>query len=153
MILLYAIVHNIKFDVGYVIERGIIEPTQGRCTGALIHSSLITLLCKLAEVPMLESEEKYPHKLPVPLPTKKNGSSQDMDEKTYEEGGEEGAVTTAVEEDPQEEKKEVEIPMGPMDPQLKKLNVGLASATWKEFTDYKKSNYNWHLDNARLTVH
>ena len=51
-ILLYAIVKDIKFDVGYVIERGIIELTQGRCTEALIHSFLITLLCRMAEVPM-----------------------------------------------------------------------------------------------------
>ena len=36
-IMLYAIVQGIKFDVGNVIERGIIESTQGRCTRALIH--------------------------------------------------------------------------------------------------------------------
>ena len=54
-ILLYAIVQDIKFDVGHVIERVIIESTQGQCTRALIHPSLITQLCRLAEVPMFES--------------------------------------------------------------------------------------------------
>ena len=38
-ILLYAIVQGIKFDVGHVIESGIIKSTQGRYTGALIHPS------------------------------------------------------------------------------------------------------------------
>ena len=74
-IILYAIMEDIKFDVGYVIERGIIESTQRRCTRALIHPSLITLLCKMVDVPMSESEEKSPHKLPVPFLKKKNGSS------------------------------------------------------------------------------
>ena len=72
-ILLYAIVHDIKFDVGHVIEREIIESTQGRCTGALIHPSLITQLCRLAEVSMLEFEEKSPYRILVPLPKAKNG--------------------------------------------------------------------------------
>ena len=40
-ILLFTIVQGIKFDVGHVIKRGIIESTQGRCTRALIHPSLI----------------------------------------------------------------------------------------------------------------
>ena len=36
-LLLYVIVQGIKFNVGHVIEGGIIESTQGRCTRALIH--------------------------------------------------------------------------------------------------------------------
>ena len=76
-ILLYAIEKDIKFDVGYVIERGIIKSTQGRCTGAPIHPSWITLLYRMAEVPMSDSDEKSLHKLPVPLPKKKDCSSQD----------------------------------------------------------------------------
>ena len=64
---------------------------------ALIHPSLIILLCKLAEVPMLESEEKSPHKLSMPLPKKKDNSSQDMDEATEEEAGEEKVATKVVE--------------------------------------------------------
>ena len=74
MILLYAIVKNMKFDVGYVIERGIIESTKGRCTGVLIHLTLITLLCKIVKVHMSDSEEKSLHKLLVPLPKKKDYS-------------------------------------------------------------------------------
>ena len=56
-ILLYAITKGFQFDIGSVIERGLIESTQGRCTKDLIHPSLINQLCRLAEVLMLESEE------------------------------------------------------------------------------------------------
>ena len=41
-ILLYAMITGLQFDIGSVIERGLIESTQGRCTGAMIHPSLIT---------------------------------------------------------------------------------------------------------------
>ena len=58
VILLYAMTKEFQFDIGSVIERGLIESTQGRCTGALIHPSLITQLCQLVEVPMLDSEEQ-----------------------------------------------------------------------------------------------
>ena len=47
-ILLYAMTKGFQFDIGFVTERGLIESTQGRCTGALIHPSLITQLCRLA---------------------------------------------------------------------------------------------------------
>ena len=50
-ILLYTMTRGFQFDIGSVIERGLIELTQGRCTRALIHPSLITQLCQLAEVP------------------------------------------------------------------------------------------------------
>ena len=39
-ILLYATTKGLQF-----IERGLIESTHGRCTGVLIHPSLITELC------------------------------------------------------------------------------------------------------------
>ena len=74
-ILLYAIVEEIKFDLGFVIKSSIIEPSQGQCTGVVTHPSLITLLCKMAGVPMSESEEKSPHKLPLPMPKSKDGST------------------------------------------------------------------------------
>ena len=45
-ILLYAITKGFQFDVGTIIERGLIESTHGRCIGALIHPSLITQLCR-----------------------------------------------------------------------------------------------------------
>ena len=83
-ILLYAIIHVIKFNVGHVIESGIIESTQGRCTGALIHPSLITQLCRAIEVPMLESEEKSQNRLPLMLSKAKNGVPDGMDEEEKE---------------------------------------------------------------------
>ena len=57
-IVLYAMTKGFQFDIGSVIKKGLIELTQGICTGALIHPSLITQLCRLAEVPMLDSEEQ-----------------------------------------------------------------------------------------------
>ena len=57
VILLYAMTTGLQFHIGSVIERGLIELTQGRCTGALLNPSLITRLCRLAEVQKLESEE------------------------------------------------------------------------------------------------
>ena len=56
--LLYVIFQDIRFDLGFVIENSILKALQNRSTGALTHPSLITLLCKLAGVPMSESEEK-----------------------------------------------------------------------------------------------
>ena len=44
-ILLYAMTKGFQFDIGTVIERGLIESTHERCTGALIHPSMITKLC------------------------------------------------------------------------------------------------------------
>ena len=46
MFLLYAMTKGLQFDIGMVIERGLIETTHGRCTSALIHPSLITELCR-----------------------------------------------------------------------------------------------------------
>ena len=99
-ILLYAIIQGSKFDVVHVIERGIIESTQGRCTGALIHPSLITQLCHLAEVPMLESEEKSHHRLPLSFPKSKDGALDKMED---DEEGEHLAVGEQAEEDSDDE--------------------------------------------------
>ena len=57
-ILMYAMTKGFQFDIETVIELGLIESTHGRCTGALIHPSLITKLCRLAEVQMLDSGEQ-----------------------------------------------------------------------------------------------
>ena len=57
-ILLYAMTKGFQFDIRMVIERGLTESTQGRCTVALIHPSLITQLCRSVGVPMLDSEEQ-----------------------------------------------------------------------------------------------
>ena len=81
--LLYAIIQGIKFDVGHVIESKIIESTQGRCTRALIHPSLITQLCRIAKVLMIESEEKSHHRLQLPLP---KANDEALDDTEDEEG-------------------------------------------------------------------
>ena len=84
-IILYTMTQGFKFNIGTVIERGLIESTQGRCTGALIHPSLITQLCKLVEVPMLDSKEQMQQHLPIPLPKAKLGSPRGSKEEAHEE--------------------------------------------------------------------
>ena len=84
-ILLYAMTKGFQFDIGSVIERGLIELTQGRCIGALIHLSLITQLFCLAEVPMLDYEEQVQQRLPIALPKAKFESPGDSDEETNDD--------------------------------------------------------------------
>ena len=79
-ILHYAMTQGFQFDIGSVIERGLIESTQRRCTRALIHPSLITQLCQLAEVPILDSDEQVQQRLPIPLPKEKFESLGDSEE-------------------------------------------------------------------------
>ena len=93
-ILLYAMTKGFQFDIGSVIERGLIESTQGSCTGALIHHSLITQLCHLDEVPMLDSQEQVQQHLPILLPKAKFGSSGDSDEEVDEEIDEDAPAIT-----------------------------------------------------------
>ena len=57
-ILLYAMTKGVQFDIGTVIERGLIESTHGRYPSTLIHPSLIVELCRSTGVPMLDSEEQ-----------------------------------------------------------------------------------------------
>ena len=54
-ILLYAIVTDITFDLEYMIQNSIMEFLQTKCTDALTHQYLITLLCKLASVPIVRN--------------------------------------------------------------------------------------------------
>ena len=42
--------------------------------------------------------------------------------------------------------------MGPTDPRVKQMIKGLKSYSIKEFADYRKRNYTFHVENARLTV-
>ena len=81
-ILLYAMTKGLQFDIGTVIELGLIESTHGRCTSALIHPSLITELCRTAGVQMLDSEEQVQQRLPIPLPRVKFGSPDESDDET-----------------------------------------------------------------------
>ena len=93
MILLHAMTQGFQFDIGSIIERGLIESTQGLYTKALIHSSLITQLCRLAKVSMLNSEEQVHQCLPIPLPKVKFGSLGDSDEETDDDAA---AVTPSA---------------------------------------------------------
>ena len=82
MILLYAMTKGLKFDIRMAIKWGLIELTHGCCTGALIHPSLITGLCRSSEVPMLDSEEQVQQRLPIPLPRVNFGSPDESNEET-----------------------------------------------------------------------
>ena len=84
-ILLYAMTKGFQFDIGPVIEMGLIKSTHGRCTGALIYPSLITQFCQMAEVRMLDAEEQVQQNLPIPLPKAKFRSLGDSDEETDED--------------------------------------------------------------------
>ena len=81
-ILLYAMTKGFQFDIWTVIERGLIESIHRRCTGALIHPSLNTHLCRSAGVPMLDSEEQVQQGLSIPPPRVKFGSPDESDDET-----------------------------------------------------------------------
>ena len=81
-ILLYAMTKGLPFYIGSIIEWGLIELIHGRYTEALIHPSLITHLCRLAKLPMLDSDEQVQQRLPIPMPKAKFGSLGDSDEET-----------------------------------------------------------------------
>ena len=99
-ILLYTMTMGLQFDIGTVIERGLIETTHGRCIGALIHPSLITKLSRSAEVQMLDSEEQVQHRLPIPLPRVKFGSPDD-DETDDDETDETPSTSDSVDDNPE----------------------------------------------------
>ena len=103
-ILLYVINQGIKFDVGHVIHRGIIESTHGHCTGALIRLSLITQLCQNAKVSMLETKEKVHHRLPLSMPKAKDGAQDNVKD------DDEGNVAENREEDSEDGDSEVDLP-------------------------------------------
>ena len=84
-ILLCAMTKGVQFDIGTVIEWGLIESTHEHCTGALIHPSLITKLCQSVRVPMLDSKEQVQQRLPITLPRTKFGSPDESDEETDED--------------------------------------------------------------------
>ena len=98
--MLYAIVQDIKFNLGLLLKN--------RCTGALTHPSLITLLCKLAGVSMSESEEKTPPKIPLLVPKSKKGStSHDIYVRDDEDKGD-AALTTK--EEVEDDEIAIELP-------------------------------------------
>ena len=81
-ILLYAMTKGFQFDIGTIIEPGLIESTHGRYAGALIHPFLITKLFRSAGVLMLDSEEQVQQCLPIPLPRVKFGSPDEFNDET-----------------------------------------------------------------------
>ena len=102
-ILLYAMTQGFKYDIMFVIERGLIESTQERCTRALIHPSLITQLCQLVEVSMSDSEVQVQQRLPIPLPKAKFGILGDSEE----EADDDAAAAALSESDPEDGDPEV----------------------------------------------
>ena len=87
-ILLYAMTKGFQFDIETVIEQGLIESIHRRYTGALIHPSLITELCRSAGFPMLDYEEQVQQRLPIPLPRVKFGSPDEVstsDDEIYDD--------------------------------------------------------------------
>ena len=84
-ILIYAMTKGVQFDIGIVIERGLIESTHECYTGTMIHPSLITRLCRSVGVPMLDSKEQVQQHLPIPLPRTKFGSPDKSDEEIDED--------------------------------------------------------------------
>ena len=82
MILLYAMSKGFQFDIGMVIERGLIKLTHGSCTGTMIHPSRITKQFRSAGVPMLDFEEHVQQLLHILLPRVKFGSPDESDDKT-----------------------------------------------------------------------
>ena len=87
-------------------------------------------------------------KLPVPIPkTKASSTCQYMDDYNDEERGVDG-----VEEAKESEEDEpvVEEKQGPMDLRVQKLITSWTGMSYKEFGDYRKSNYSLRLDNARI---
>ena len=98
-ILLYAMAtKGFQFDIGTVIERGLIELTHGHCTG-----TLITELCRSVGVPMLDYEEQIQKRLPIPLPRVKFGILDESDDETDDDV----PVATPSVSDPMDDDPEV----------------------------------------------
>ena len=91
-----------QFDIETVIERGLIESTHGRYTGALVHNSLIIELCQSAEVQMVASKEQVQQRLPIPLPRVKFGSPDESNDETNDDAlGATPSVSDLVDDDPE----------------------------------------------------
>ena len=99
-------------------------------------------------VPISESKEKTPLKLPVPMPKlKASSSSHDTNKENDAEGGEEALE---AKKESEEEGPVAEQPQGPMDLRVQKMISEWTTLSYKDFGDYSKNNYMLHLDNARL---
>ena len=101
---------------------------KNRCTGVLMHPSLITLLCKLAGVSMSESEEKTPPKLPLPVLKSKEGS-------TYQDTNaeDEGDATPVAEKKVQDDETTIELPQGHIDPWVQQMITASTERAYKAY--------------------
>ena len=66
----YAICHDIPFDIGRVINEDILERMERAANTALGFPSLITELCRLSQVPIEGNEKKKKTLHPMPLSMK-----------------------------------------------------------------------------------
>ena len=67
-VLLYAILMNIKFNLGNIIQNSRVERDVGK---SLIHPSLITQLCRDAKVVIESDKERSPSMAPLSFPIEK----------------------------------------------------------------------------------
>ena len=103
-ILLYAITQGIKFDVGHVIERRLIDSTKGHCTGAVIHplslpNCVVSLRYRCWSLRRKHIIDFHFHYLNQKLETSKNMEDKDEEEATTAEKSEEDSKDEDLEVD------------------------------------------------------
>ena len=68
-VLLYEILMKFKFNMGNIIKSSLLEGDVGK---SLIHPSLITQLCRDAQVVIESDEERSPFMAPLPFPIERH---------------------------------------------------------------------------------
>ena len=126
---IYAISHNIPFDIGHVITEDIRECTKRLVNTALGFPSLITELCTLSRVLKERNEEKTLHPYPIsvkgtktrPLKSVRGESSRSMPgyDSRRDESDEEGEVDEEDEDAETEDEEEEANEMSPLGHQSK----------------------------------
>ena len=85
-ICLYAIVKNIYFDVGKMIEENILSNISARCTKTFGHPTLITALCLQHKVMVGSNEERIQPMLPLSETTLRGKRQTTTLEGAYDSG-------------------------------------------------------------------
>ena len=85
-ICLYAIVKNIYFDVGKMIEEDILSNISARCTKSFGHPALITALCLQHKVMVGSNEERLQPMLPLSETTLRGKRQTTTPEGAYDSG-------------------------------------------------------------------
>ena len=85
-IFLYAIVKNIYFDVGKMIEEDILSNMSARCTKTFGHPALITALCLQHKVMVGSNEERIQPMLPLSETTLRGKIQTTTPEGAYDSG-------------------------------------------------------------------